>query len=257
MVAEVVKNVDNAPTIKEIVRGPYLVGGADILSEDIATEVVRMMRVVPDASPQGVLGGRGYTGIQNLPGLGRIFVKQYAHGGLLRHVTGGHFLCIGPSRSRQEYDILERVRSLGVKAPRPLLYVTKGSFLCQTWLIMEEIPNSRNLVEVTKSEASDSSEFQEANGDLLHDVMRKLSDQVLTLIRNRILHVDLHPGNVLVGNNGDVFIVDFDKAVDFKGSVETLRDLYLRRWRRAVIKHKLSPALTEYMSYTLRSHNEW
>ena len=257
MIGEVVNNVDNAPVIKEIVRGPYLIGGGDVLTEEVATQVVRMMRVVPEGIPQGVLAGRGYTGIQTLSPLGRVFVKQYAHGGLLRHVTGGYFLCIGPARSRQEYDMLERVRSLGVNAPKPLLYVTKGSFMCQTWLVMEEIANSRNLVEVTKSEDGESSEFQEANGDLLHEAMRKLSDQVVTLIRNRILHVDLHPGNVLVANNGDVFIVDFDKAVEFKGSVETLRDLYLRRWRRAVIKHKLSPALTEYMSYTLRSHNEW
>lgn len=255
--AEVVENVDRAHITKEIVRGPYLIGGGDVLTEDIATHVVRMMRVVPEGGPQGVLAGRGYTGIQNLPGLGRVFVKQYAHGGVLRHLTGGHFLCIGSPRSRQEYDMLDRVRALGIKAPRPLLFVTKGSFLCQTWLIMEEIPDSRNLVEVTKSEDGESSEFQEANGDHLHDAMRKLSEQVVTLIRNRILHVDLHPGNVLVANNGDVFIVDFDKAVEFKGSVETLRDLYLRRWRRAVIKHKLTPALTEYMSYTLRSYNEW
>jgi hypothetical protein len=35
-----------------------------------------------------------------------------------------------------------------------------------------------------------------------------------------------------------------------------LRDLYLRRWRRAVIKHKLSPVLSEMMSLTLRSYDE-
>jgi len=42
----------------------------------------------------------------------------------------------------------------------------------------------------------------------------------------------------------------------FGGSPFELRDLYLRRWRRAVIKHGLSPMLTELMSLSLRSYHE-
>ena len=86
--------------------------------------------------------------------------------------------------------------------------------------------------------------------------LQELAEQVLTLVSHKIFHVDLHPGNVLVDNSGRVFIVDFDKAREFEGSSEQLRELYLRRWRRAVIKHKLSPVLTELMSLTLRSYNE-
>ncbi len=207
------------------------------------------MRNVPEEVPRGVLAGRGYTGIQNVEGLGRVFVKQYAHGGLLRHVTGGSFLCVGPSRSLQEFIMLERVRDLGINAPKPMLFVDKGSFFYRTWLFMEEIVNSRNLAEVSRSEKGD-------DVDVLHDAMRKLGEQVLALIQHKIFHVDLHPGNVLVQEGGKVSIVDFDKACEFKGSPGRLRELYLRRWRRAVIKHKLSPVLTEVMSLTLRSYNE-
>jgi 3-deoxy-D-manno-octulosonic acid kinase len=114
---------------------------------------------------------------------------------------------------------------------------------------MEEIVEARNLAEVSRSENAEDPE-------VLHEAMMKLGEQVLALIDHKIFHVDLHPGNVLVQRDGRVSIVDFDKAREFKGSQERLRELYLRRWRRAVIKHKLSPVLTEVMSLTLRSHHE-
>ena len=141
--------------------------------------------------------------------------------------------------------MLEFVRSLGVHAPKPYVYVTCGSMIYRTWLLMEEIPDTVSLVEVSKSDP-----------DAVLDAMKKLSEQLLVLIKHRVLHVDLHPGNVLVDSSGEVFIVDFDKAHIFHGSSVALRDLYLRRWRRAVIKHGLSPLLTELMSLTLRSYDE-
>jgi 3-deoxy-D-manno-octulosonic acid kinase len=239
----------NVTPMNQLVRGPFLVGGREHLSEEIATRIVQLMRNVPEDAPRGVLAGRGYTGIQNLEGLGPVFVKQYAHGGLLRHLTGGSFLCVGPSRSLQEFLMLERVREIGINAPQPMLFVNKGSFFYRTWLFMEEIVNSRNLAQVSRSRKAE-------DADVLHDAMTKLGEQVLSLIKHKIFHVDLHPGNVLVQGDGRVFIVDFDKAREFKGSSEQLRELYLRRWRRAVIKHKLSPVLTEVMSLTLRSYHE-
>jgi 3-deoxy-D-manno-octulosonic acid kinase len=110
---------------------------------------------------------------------------------------------------------------------------------------MEELSDTRSLVELQNDE-----------GDGLSLAMDALGKQVGILIKNRIFHVDLHPGNVLVSNDGRAFIVDFDKARIFTGGEAALRELYLRRWRRAVIKHKLSPVLAEMMSLTLRSYSE-
>lgn len=245
----VTENLQSLAPLNQLVRGPYLIGGRECLSDDLATRIVQIMRTVPDQARDGVLTGRGYAGIQEVEGLGRVFVKQYAHGGLLRHLTGGSFLCVGPSRSLLEFSMLERVRSIGINAPRPLVFVNKGSFFYRAWLFMEEIVDSRNLAQVSASAEGEVA-------DVLHDGMAKLGQQVLTLIENKIFHVDLHPGNVLLDSSGRVHIVDFDKAQEFQGSTDKLRDLYLRRWRRAVIKHKLSPVLTELMSLTLRSYHE-
>jgi 3-deoxy-D-manno-octulosonic acid kinase len=110
---------------------------------------------------------------------------------------------------------------------------------------MEELRDTRSIVEIGENE-----------GDALPRALDGLSEQIRILIKHRIFHVDLHPGNVLVGKADKIYIVDFDKACYFKGTQHALRELYLRRWRRAVIKHKLSPLLSEMMSLTLRSYDE-
>lgn len=237
--------VSEKVAFNQMVRGPYIVESRGILSDEQATELIRTLRLGEHETPRGALGGRSKSFVFNLAGLGRIFVKHYSHGGLLRSITGGRFLAIGQQRSRLEFEMLERARSLSVNAPRPLAIITKGAIVYGTWLVMEELSDSRNLVEL-----------QNDDGDDLRSAMDALGKQVGILIKNGILHVDLHPGNVLVSKDGRAFIVDFDKARLFSGGEAALRELYLRRWRRAVIKHKLSPVLSEMMSLTLRSYSE-
>jgi 3-deoxy-D-manno-octulosonic acid kinase len=231
----------------ELIRGPFVVGGLGGVADDLATRMVQLLKGGFTASPNatGALGGRGYSRVFEVEGLGRVFIKRYTHGGILRRLTGGQFLCVGPCRSKSEYLMLETVRHLGVSAPKPLVFVTKGSYLYSTWLVMEEIPNCRTLVEVSRDEV-----------DLVPEVMDQLAQQLRILIKHRIFHVDLHPGNVLVSRDRRVSIVDFDKAYVYPGTASALCDLYLRRWRRAVIKHQLAPVLSEFMSLTLRSYHE-
>ena len=234
--------VDSSSEFEHIVRGPYVISSRGLISEELATKLVQQIRSGTEAATRAVLGGRSRATTCELPHLGRVFIKQYSHGGLLRCVTGGRFLGLGPIRSQGEFEMLERVRSYGVCAPRPLAVVKRGAIVYGTWLVMEELVDSQNLVEIQKTDP-----------DKIHDAMRALAGQLKTLIQNRILHVDLHPGNVLLSPDGSVHIVDFDKASVYRGGSQALRDLYLRRWRRAVIKHGLSPILSEMMSLTLRS----
>lgn len=232
-------------SFERVFRGPYHFFSRETLPDDVANKLVHLVRVKLDEAPRGILGGRGRSVTAEVPGLGAVFVKRYSHGGVLRAVTGGRFLNIGPSRSCAEFVMLERVRAMGINAPRPLVYVIKGNLFYNTWLIMEELPDTRTLVEVSVNEP-----------EALDGCMERLAPHLRTLVTNKVLHVDLHPGNVLVAKDGTIFIVDFDKAYTYRGSESQLRELYLRRWRRAVIKHGLSPVLTEKMSLTLRSYHE-
>ena len=72
--------------------------------------------------------------------------------------------------------------------------------------------------------------------------MPKLTNQVDTLVENQIHHVDLHPGNVIVNNHNELFIIDFDKAQMNFHNKKKLHQKYINRWQRAVLKHNL-PAM--------------
>lgn len=192
--------------------------------------------------PHNVLGGRGIVYGGGIEGLGDVVLKGYLRGGWLKLLVADRHLRIGAGRSRHEFEILETVRTLGVNAPEPLVFIEKGGLLYNAWLVTREIAEAKSLIDIAKRDG--------ARGLRL---LESLSHQMGTLIQNRIYHVDLHPGNAVVSKDDAVFIVDFDKAIQYIGSRNELRDRYLRRWRRAVIKHGLPELLSEGVCLNLRN----
>ena len=174
-----------------------------------------------------------------------IVVKSYHRGGFLRFCLPAVHMRLFETRCRRESNILTAVRSFGGNAPKPIAYVEEGEFLYNAWLITERIPGGVNLID-----------FIEKNPSKAQEKLLLLSEQIHKLVTMGIHHIDLHPGNAVVAGDGSVFIVDFDKAYNYTGKKNTLRDLYLRRWRRAVIKHRLPEVLTEMVSLALRENFE-
>jgi tRNA A-37 threonylcarbamoyl transferase component Bud32 len=175
-----------------------------------------------------------------------LVVKSYHRGGFLRHLLPPIHLRIFETRCRRESLILEKVKSLNGKVPQAICYVEEGEFFYNGWLVTERIQDGVNLLDYI---AEHPAETQKK--------LSLLSEQMKILIQAGIHHVDLHPGNAVVAGDGSVFIVDFDKAYFYCGRKNTLRDLYLRRWRRAVIKHRLPEVLTEMVSLALRENFEY
>lgn len=197
---------------------------------------------LPANGQSSVLGGRGCVTHTEVAGLGRVVIKHYTRGGVLgRFIRHVYFRC-GPLRSRVEFDLLDQVRALGVNAPEPLAIAVRGMLFYRTWLVIREVPEKQTLADLAQRDE-----------DRAREVMKKLVAQMEILVRNGIYHIDLHPGNVLVQPDDTIFIIDFDKACHFRGRINELRDRYIIRWRRAVIKHALPQSLSEVMSWGLRS----
>lgn len=191
------------------------------------------------------LSGRSILYGGNVPGFGEVVVKTYKRGGLLRFFLGHLHMRLSQSRSRKEFKMLDRVREYGIHAPEPVAYIERGEFWYQAWLVTKVIPGAQTLIDIAYS----NEERAIARG-------QEAARQIGLLIKHGIYHVDLHPGNVVVAEDDTVYLVDFDKAYTFCGKLNELRDRYLRRWRRAVIKHKLPEILSEAISLELRSNYE-
>jgi tRNA A-37 threonylcarbamoyl transferase component Bud32 len=183
-----------------------------------------------------VLGGRGLTGKVTLSDGTPVIVKHYRRGGVLRLLVNRRYLRMTTPRPKREFDMLRKVKECGVNAPQPVAWIQKGSFIYQGWLASVQIPNVVSLAELSITDV-----------DRAVALLPRVAAEVEKLIRENIFHVDMHPGNVLITEDGSVALIDFDKAHIYGGAKNKLRDLYICRWRRAVLKHKLSHRLVEGM----------
>jgi 3-deoxy-D-manno-octulosonic acid kinase len=195
----------------------------------------------PPAVSGAVLSGRNSAGHHQLEPFGAVVVKHYKRGGLLGRLVRDRYLKWGKSRSQLEFEFLQKARELGINAPQPLLFASRGRLIYRAWLVTSEIKKPLSLARLSVDDELRT-----------RQVMASVIEQISRLMDNRIMHVDLHPGNVVVDSQDQVFLLDFDKGKIHRGNKIKLRDRYIKRWQRAVSKHGLPEYLTEMLRSGLK-----
>ena len=190
----------------------------------------------PTAGNTSVLGGRTALTFEQIDEFGPVAIKSYSRGGWMRYLIKQRYLKLGKTRAQLEFELLQVVRNLGINAPEPVAYAHRGCIFYQAWLVSRAIKHPLSLALLS---LKDEKKTRQA--------MESVIGQISLLIQNGILHVDLHPGNIVVDEAGQIFLVDFDKGQIHHGDREKLRDRYLTRWQRAVTKHRLPEILTEML----------
>jgi RIO-like serine/threonine protein kinase len=154
----------------------------------------------------------------------------------MRYFIRQRYLKIGKTRAQREFELLDNVSTFGINVPEPIAYAHRGRLFYRAWLVTREIDRPRSLARLS---------LQDEKKTIT--AMKSVVEQISSLIQNDILHVDLHPGNVIVDAAGAVYLLDFDKGHIYRASRQKLKDRYLARWRRAVVKHRLPSLLAEMM----------
>ncbi|RMD86500.1 MAG: hypothetical protein D6808_03150 [Candidatus Dadabacteria bacterium] len=168
-------------------------------------------------------------------------MKHLTRGGVLGRFVSHSYMRRGRPRAEDEFRRLAQAVSLGIRVPKPILYAVKGGMVYRCWIATKEVSSAITLADLsTKDE------------DLARTATADAATEIAKLITHSIYHIDLHPGNVIVDSAGRVYLMDFDKTRKFRGNINQLRDSYICRWRRAVIKHGLPEYLSEIMSLNLR-----
>lgn len=182
-------------------------GGAETVLRD---DVAEALLAAGAAEPESMRGraaasfeGRGRPFAVEVPGAGRVFVRQYLHGGALRRVTGDRYR--GEARFVGELRALTEAARAGVPVPEALGVVSRpaGLAMRRGWMLEREVEGARDALAFLAEcpAAARRSSVLAAAGR----AMRRLHDTGFE-------HPDLHLKNLLVTDRGDVLVLDLDAA---------------------------------------------
>jgi hypothetical protein len=165
----------------------------------------------PDSSPS--LPASDVAGRRPLESLmlagEELLVRHHQHGGLLRFLTGARFL--KPGRPFEELILAQRLSDLGIPTPKLVAARSQRSFgpFWRLALVSVRVPGAQDLVRVLAGlDAARAA----------RPLLRAMGELVGRLHRAGLLHVDLHPGNMLVGGDWrtlehpELWILDLDRC---------------------------------------------
>jgi 3-deoxy-D-manno-octulosonic acid kinase len=160
----------------------------------------------------------------------QLVLKHFHRGGLAARFVKDSYLFSGISRSRmwREFRLLSQLRDLGLPVPRPVAarMVRNSTFSYQGDLIIERIPNARTLAEVLCTEG-----LSEKMWESIGQVIRRFH-------KNKVDHADLNACNILLNDNNQIFLIDFDKSKIHSQCEPRWRNANLSRLRRSLQKWK-------------------
>lgn len=148
-----------------------------------------------------VSGGRGAGG--RIGEGGKWFLRHYLRGGKAALFSRDRYLFLGTRRVRSfaEFRLLAGMREAGLPVPRPIAahFRLNGPSYSAN-LITEWIEGARPLAGALR-EGKDGQE-----------IMRRVGAAAAHFHRAGICHADLNANNILIDPDGDVWLVDFDRA---------------------------------------------
>lgn len=218
---------------------PFEIKSNSPLPKEVLDELVPHLER-PSFDIEDILAGRADVVRTEIKGLGHVVIKYYKRGGLVRRFNENVYLRRGIPRSRHEFEMIQKARGLGISCPEPLVWAIKGGLFYKAFLITRNIGDHGSLVDICIK-----------NPNECVSNLEKAAEQASLLIQNRIHHVDFHPGNVLVDNQGKVYVIDFDKAQISNASQNTLCRAYLSRWSRAIKKYDLPKVMDDVITERL------
>lgn len=147
-------------------------------------------------------GGRGTIAFIDA-GERRWVLRHYRRGGLVAKLLGDRYLWAGADATRafREWRLLRRLRAAGLPVPAPVAarYERVGLFY-RADLVTEELPTRRTVAEALQSAPLDPAAWQAVGAC------------VGRLHAQGVHHADLNAHNLLLGANGAVYVLDFDRG---------------------------------------------
>jgi tRNA A-37 threonylcarbamoyl transferase component Bud32 len=141
-------------------------------------------------------------------------------------------------RPFREAIALCHLKQAGINVPIPLfVFVSRTAFLCGFRAVIgtEDIPEARSLLEYLRSHS---------NSPTIESLAQTAGAQAREALAQGVFHNDLHPGNVLVARDEEIFLIDFDgaKFLNTRADESAASEKLITRWSRFITKYGLPTA---------------
>ncbi|KII81201.1 3-deoxy-D-manno-octulosonic acid kinase [Vibrio renipiscarius] len=155
----------------------------------------------------GSATGRGTTWFIQLDSM-QGALRHYRRGGLFGKLVKDHYWFSGwdKTRSAAEFSLLFSLREAGVNVPKPIAArAVKSGLTYQADLLSERIPEARDLVSILQEKPLPAEIYQRIGLEI-----RKMHDAGVN-------HTDLNIHNILLDQQDNVWVIDFDKCHQQEG----------------------------------------
>ncbi|CAM3021741.1 3-deoxy-D-manno-octulosonic acid kinase [Vibrio diazotrophicus] len=152
-------------------------------------------------------------------------LRHYRRGGLFGKLVADSYWFSGweKTRSYQEFRLLQQLRESGVNVPRPIAArAIRTGFTYKADLLSEKVFNARDLVAILQQTP------------LCTEMYQKIGREVRKMHNAQINHTDLNIHNILIDEQQQVWIIDFDKC--YQQSGDSWKQGNLERLKRSFIK---------------------
>ncbi|MDQ7016309.1 MAG: 3-deoxy-D-manno-octulosonic acid kinase [Gammaproteobacteria bacterium] len=169
----------------------------------------------------------------------RYVLRHYQRGGLMATLLGDRYFFGGVQRSRawREWLLLQELHQLGLPVPQPLAArVIRSGLFYRADLITAQIEGTQTLGECLLQAGLSASLWREVGV-----VVRRFHDL-------GVFHADLNLNNILLDNQGAVYLLDFDKGERRRVKLDW-QQANLARLLRSLQKQKRARPETQFSAF--------
>lgn len=131
-------------------------------------------------------------------------LRHYFRGGLIGKFLNDSFWRFDKwaCRARLEFELLSELNEQGLPVPRPLICREQvGFFFIKNDIVVEKIDHTSNVAEILQEK-----------GDLLPELRENIANTIAKFALYKVVHSDLNIRNILINEQNQCFVIDFDKC---------------------------------------------